>query len=211
MARVSRGALPGVGTRVPSALGTRQERPARGPLLGGALARPARGRRAPALALYREVLSARPAGLLRHPRGPRACKGRRRRRWPCPSSSRRIRSGLLRPDARYQRAQALGSIGFDGFAIWELEALGPRHADRGRPRAGRSGWPSPRWAKRGGACAISGGRSGAAVEAGSPGLPARLWQLYYPLGYGEHVRYGGARGRPRSVRGRGRDPRGVLV
>ena len=29
---------------------------------------------------------------------------------------------------------------------------------------------------------------GPAVEAGAPGLPARLWQLYYPLGYGEHVR-----------------------
>jgi soluble lytic murein transglycosylase len=95
--------------------------------------------------------------------------------------------GLLRPDARYQRAQALGSIGFDGFAIWELEALGRDSLTEG-DRAWALGVAFAEMGEAGRSLRYLRRALGAAVEAGSPGLPARLWQLYYPLGYGEHVR-----------------------
>ena len=47
LARVPRGALPGVGARLPSALDDGWQRPARGTLLGGPLPRPARGEEPP--------------------------------------------------------------------------------------------------------------------------------------------------------------------
>ncbi len=95
--------------------------------------------------------------------------------------------GLLRPDARYQRALALGSIGFDGFAILELEALG-RDAAADSDRAWALGVAFADLGEAGRSLRYLRRALGPAVEAGAPGLPPRLWQLYYPLGYGDHVR-----------------------
>jgi peptidoglycan lytic transglycosylase len=144
------------------------------------------GEKAAALALYREVLSRGPQGYY----GILAAR-RVREKPPAPIAG-PVKLpgdpvGLLRTESRYQRAQALTSIGFDGFALLELEALGrdvAADSDRawalgvvfaGLGEAGRS----LRYLRR---------ALGPAVEAGAPGLPARLWQLYYPLGYGDQVR-----------------------
>jgi soluble lytic murein transglycosylase len=94
---------------------------------------------------------------------------------------------LLKPDTRYQRAQALSSIGFDGFAVLELEALG-RDALTEGDRAWGLGVAFAEMGEAGRSLRYLRRALGAAVEAGAPGLPSRLWQLYYPLGYGEHVR-----------------------
>jgi soluble lytic murein transglycosylase len=144
------------------------------------------GEKAAALALYREVLT-------RTPHGYYGVLAAQRVRAPLPAplaGSVRLAAdpvGLLRAEPRYQKAQALSSIGFDGFAILELETLG-----RDVAADGDRVW--------GLAVAFSDlgevGRSlrylrrtfGGAVEGGAPGLPARLWRLYYPLGYADHVR-----------------------
>ena len=141
---------------------------------------------AAAAALYREVLSRGPHGYY----GILAAR-RVRGQLPAPIAGPVKLApdpiGLLRGEVRYQKAQALSTLGFDGFAVAELEtlgrdviadgdrawALGVAFADLGE--AGRS----LRYLRR---------AFGAAVEGGAPGLPARLWQLYYPLGYAEHVR-----------------------
>jgi soluble lytic murein transglycosylase len=144
------------------------------------------GERTAALALYREVLS-------RGPHGYYGILAARRVRGPVPppvTAAVRLTPdplGRLRSEVRYQKAQALSSIGFEGFAILELETLGRdvgadvdrmwglgvAFADLGE--AGRS----LRYLRR---------ALGGAVEGGAPGLPARLWQLYYPLGFADHVR-----------------------
>jgi soluble lytic murein transglycosylase len=110
--------------------------------------------------------------------------------------------GLLRPEARYQKAQALSTVGFDGYAILELETLGRDvAADSNRVWAlavafsdlGEAG-RSLRYLRR---------AFGGAVEGGAAGLPTRLWQLYYPLGYADHVRA--------AARGAGLDPHFVAA
>src|SRR5262249_32943371 len=95
--------------------------------------------------------------------------------------------GILRTEPRYQRAQALGSIGFDGSAILELEALG-RDAAADGDRAWALGVAVADLGEAGRTRGYLRRPRGPAVEAGAPGLPPRLWQLYYPLGYGDHVR-----------------------
>jgi soluble lytic murein transglycosylase len=144
------------------------------------------GDRAAALALYREVLG----------RGPNSYYGvlaARRVRGPAPApvapAVRLAADPLaqLRTEPRYQKAQALVSVALDGYARAELEALG-----REAPADGDRAWAL------GAAFAELGepGRSlrhlrrafGAAAEGGAPGLPARFWRLYYPLGFEEHVR-----------------------
>jgi soluble lytic murein transglycosylase len=144
------------------------------------------GEKAAALALYREVLSRGPQGYY----GILAAR-RVREKPPVPVASPvRLTAdpvSLLRPEARYQRAQALASIGFDGFAILELEALG-RDAAADSDRAWGLGVVFADLGEAGRSLRYLRRALGAAVEAGAPGLPSRLWQLYYPLGYGEHVR-----------------------
>ncbi len=144
------------------------------------------GDRAGALALYREVLG----------RGPNSYYGvlaARRVRGPAPTpvapAVRLAADPLaqLRGEPRYQKAQALVSVALDGYARAELEALG-----REAPADGDRAWAL------GAAFAELGepGRSlrhlrrafGAAAEGGAPGLSARFWRLYYPLGFEEHVR-----------------------
>jgi peptidoglycan lytic transglycosylase len=144
------------------------------------------GEKSAAQALYREVLS----------RGPQGYYGilaaRRVREKPPAPVAPPIKLtadpvGLLRSEARYQRAQALGSIGFDGFAILELEALG-RDAGVDSDRAWALGVAFADLGEAGRSLRYLRRALGATVEAGAPGLPPRLWQLYYPLGYAEHVR-----------------------
>ena len=144
------------------------------------------GEKSAALALYREVLS----------RGPQGYYGilaaRRVREKPPAPVALPVKLpadpvGLLRSEARYQRAQALASIGLDGFALLELEALG-RDAVADGDRAWALGVIFSELGEAGRSLRYLRRALGAAVEAGAPGLPARLWQLYYPLGYGEQVR-----------------------
>jgi soluble lytic murein transglycosylase len=144
------------------------------------------GERTAALALYREVLA----------RGPHGYYGI--------LAGRRVRGSAPRPAApavrlaadpvaslgsepRYRKAQALNAVGFDEFALAELDALG-REALADGARA----WAlSVAFAELG-----EPGRSlrhlrrafGGAAEGGAPGLPARFWRLYYPMGYAEHIR-----------------------
>jgi soluble lytic murein transglycosylase len=136
--------------------------------------------------LYREVLSRGPQGYY----GILAAR-RVRERPPAPLAAAVKLTpdpvGLLRSEARYQRAQALGSIGFDGFAILELEALG-RDAGADSDRAWALGVAFADLGEAGRSLRYLRRALGATVEAGAPGLPPRFWQLYYPLGYGEHVR-----------------------
>ena len=144
------------------------------------------GDKSAGLALYREVLSRGPQGYYGILAG-RRVQGKAPAPLAVPVKLTADPIGLLRPDARYQRAQALGSIGFDGFAIWELEALGRDTLTEG-DRAWALGVAFAEMGEAGRSLRYLRRALGAAVEAGSPGLPARLWQLYYPLGYGEHVR-----------------------
>jgi soluble lytic murein transglycosylase len=145
-----------------------------------------RGEKSAALALYREVLS----------RGPQGYYGilaaRRVREKPPTPVALPVKLtadpiGLLRTEPRYQRAQALGSIGFDGLAILELEALG-RDAAADGDRAWALGVAFSDLGEAGRSLRYLRRALGPTVEAGAPGLPPRLWQLYYPLGYGDHVR-----------------------
>ena len=144
------------------------------------------GEKGAALALYREVLSRGAQGYYgilaarRVPTRPPVPVAAAVKLTPDPV-------GLLRSEARYQRAQALGSIGFDGFAILELEALG-RDAGVDSDRAWALGVAFADLGEAGRSLRYLRRALGGAVEAGAPGLPPRLWQLYYPLGYGEHVR-----------------------
>lgn len=144
------------------------------------------GEKPAALALYREVLSRGPQGYY----GILAAR-RVREKPPAPvAAAVKLAAdpvALLRPETRYQRAQALASIGFDGFAIMELEALG-RDAVADGERAWGLGVVFAELGESGRSLRYLRRALGPAVEAGAPGLPARLWQLYYPLGYGEHVR-----------------------
>jgi soluble lytic murein transglycosylase len=144
------------------------------------------GEKAAALALYREVLS----------RGPQGYYGilaqRRVREKPPAPVALPIKLltdpvARLQTEPRYQRAQALGSIGFDGFAILELEALG-RDAGADGERAWALGVAFADLGEAGRSLRYLRRALGPAVEAGAPGLPTRLWHLYYPLGYGDHVR-----------------------
>jgi soluble lytic murein transglycosylase len=144
------------------------------------------GEKGAALALYREVLSRGPQGYY----GILAARRVRDKLPPPVALPVKLTGdpvGLLRSEARYQRAQALGSIGFDGFAILELEALG-RDAAADSDRAWALGVAFADLGEAGRSLRYLRRALGPAVEAGAPGLPPRLWQLYYPLGYGEHVR-----------------------
>ena len=144
------------------------------------------GEKGAALALYREVLSRGPQGYY----GILAARRVREKGPPPVALPVKLTGdpvGLLRPDARYQRALALGSIGFDGFAILELEALG-RDAAADSDRAWALGVAFADLGEAGRSLRYLRRALGPAVEAGAPGLPPRLWQLYYPLGYGDHVR-----------------------
>jgi soluble lytic murein transglycosylase len=142
--------------------------------------------RTAALALYREVLS----------RGPHGYYGilaaRRVRGQPPAPTAGAVKLVpdplvLLRGETRYQKAQALYAIGFEGFALTELEALG-RDAPADADRAWALGVAFADLGEAGRSLRYLRRTFGAAVEGGAPGLPARLWQLYYPLGYAEHVR-----------------------
>ena len=139
-----------------------------------------------ALALYREVLSRGPHGYY----GILAAR-RVRGQLPAPSAGpvKLVPDpiGLLRGDVRYQKAQALSTLGFDGFAIGELETLG-RDMAADTDRAWALGVAFADLGEAGRSLRYLRRAFGAAVEGGAPGLPARLWQLYYPLGYAEHVR-----------------------
>ena len=154
------------------------------------------GEKAAADALYREVST----------RGPNGYYGllaaRRVRGQPPVSTAPAVRLAadpitLLRPEPRYQKAQALAAVGFDGQAVAELEVLGRDAA----PESDRAWGLSVALADLGEA-----GRSlrhlrrafGASAESGAPGLSARFWQLYYPLGYPDAVR--------EAARGTGLDP-----
>jgi soluble lytic murein transglycosylase len=143
------------------------------------------GEKGAAQALYGEVLSRGPQGYY----GILAAR-RVRAKPPAPVALPvRLTADpvrLLRSEPRYQRAQALGSIGFDGFAVLELEALG-RDAGVDSDRAWALGVAFADLGEAGRSLRHLRRAFGAAVEAGAPGLPPRLWQLYYPLGYGEHV------------------------
>jgi soluble lytic murein transglycosylase len=144
------------------------------------------GEKSAALALYREVLTRGPQGyygILAARRVP----GKAPAPLAMPIKLAADPISLLKPDVRYQRAQALGSIGFDGFAIVELEALG-RDALTEGDRAWGLGVAFAEMGESGRSLRYLRRALGAAVEAGAPGLPSQLWQLYYPLGYGEHVR-----------------------
>ena len=185
LARVPDRPAPRGRPRVPPDLDHGRERAAGRALLGGPLARPAGGEGA-ALALYREVLSRGPQGYY----GILAARRVREKGPPPVALPVKLTGdpvGLLRPDARYQRALALGSIGFDGFAILELEALG-RDAAADSDRAWALGVAFADLGEAGRSLRYLRRALGPAVEAGAPGLPPRLWQLYYPLGYGDHVR-----------------------
>jgi soluble lytic murein transglycosylase len=144
------------------------------------------GEKGAALALYREVLSRGPQGYY----GILAAR-RVREKPPAPVAVplKLVRDpiGLLRSEARYQKAQALSTIGFDGFAVMELETLG-RDAAADSDRAWALGVAFADLGESGRSLRYLRRALGAAVEAGTPGLPPRLWQLYYPLGYAEHVR-----------------------
>jgi soluble lytic murein transglycosylase len=144
------------------------------------------GEKAAALALYREVLS----------RGPQGYYGilaaRRVREKPPTPLAVAIKltpdpTSRLRAEPRYQRAQALGSIGFDGFAILELETLA-RDAAGDSDRAWALGVAFAELGEAGRSLRYLRRALGGAVEAGAPGLPPRLWTLYYPLGYADSVR-----------------------
>ena len=176
----------------------------------GALARPARGEGGGPGALPRGA-EPRPARVLRHPRrAPRAGEG------PPPPVAAPVKLTadpleLLRPEARYQRALALGSIGFDGFAILELETLGrdvgrgqrSRLGARGGLRRSRRGRPEPPLPAPGARRRPS--------RRGAPGLPAAaLAALLPPRVRGPRPRRG-AHGGARPVLRRGGDPRGVLL
>jgi soluble lytic murein transglycosylase len=144
------------------------------------------GQKTAAAALYREVLSRGPHGyygILAARRVP----GKAPAPLAVPVKLTADPLALLKPDTRYQRAQALSSIGFDGFAVLELEALG-RDALTEGDRAWGLGVAFAEMGEAGRSLRYLRRALGAAVEAGAPGLPSRLWQLYYPLGYGEHVR-----------------------
>jgi soluble lytic murein transglycosylase len=144
------------------------------------------GEKGAALALYREVLSRGPQGYY----GILAAR-RVREKPPAPVAGPvKLPTdpvALLRTEVRYQRAQALASIGFDGFALLELEALG-RDAAADSDRAWALGVVFSDLGEAGRSLRYLRRALGPAVEAGAPGLPTRLWQLYYPLGYGEQVR-----------------------
>jgi soluble lytic murein transglycosylase len=144
------------------------------------------GEKAAALALYRDVLSRGPHGYY----GILAAR-RVRENPPAPvAAALKLTPDpvkLLRSESRYQRALALNSIGFDGFAILELETLG-RDAVGDSDRAWALGWAFADLGEAGRSLRYLRRALGAAVEAGAPGLPPRLWQLYYPLGYAESVR-----------------------
>jgi soluble lytic murein transglycosylase len=154
------------------------------------------GERSAALALYREVLS-------RGPHGYYGILAARRVQGPQPPpAATRVQLAPdplapLRADVRYQRAQALGSIGFDGFAVLELESLGRDILGDGE-RAWALGVAFADLGDAGRSLRLLRRAFGAAIEGGAPGLPARLWQLYYPLGYADHVRA--------AARGVGLDP-----
>jgi soluble lytic murein transglycosylase len=144
------------------------------------------GEKPAALALYREVLSRGPHGYY----GILAAR-RVREKPPTPIAAPVKLTAdpvkRLRSEPRYQRALALGSIGFDGFAILELETLG-RDAVGDSDRAWALGWAFADLGEAGRSLRYLRRALGAAVEAGAPGVPPRLWQLYYPLGYAESVR-----------------------
>jgi soluble lytic murein transglycosylase len=144
------------------------------------------GEKAAALALYREVLSRGPHGYY----GILAAR-RVREKPPAPiAAALKLTADpvkLLRSEPRYQRALALGSVGFDGFAILELETLG-RDAAGDSDRAWALGWAFADLGEAGRSLRYLRRALGPAVEAGAPGIPGRLWQLYYPLGYAESVR-----------------------
>ncbi len=144
------------------------------------------GEKAAALALYRDVLSRGPQGYY----GILAAR-RVRERPPAPvAAALKLAAdptSLLRAEPRYQRAQALSSIGFDGFAILELETFGRDAATEG-DRAWALGVAFADLGEAGRSLRYLRRALGAAVEAGAPGLPPRLWQLYYPFGYAESIR-----------------------
>jgi soluble lytic murein transglycosylase len=144
------------------------------------------GEKGAAQALYRDVLSRGPHGYY----GILAAR-RVREKPPAPAAAAVKLTPdpvkLLRAEPRYQRALALASIGFDGFAVLELETLG-RDAPGDSDRAWALGWAFADLGEAGRSLRYLRRALGAAVEAGTPGLPARLWPLYYPLGYAESVR-----------------------
>ena len=144
------------------------------------------GEKGAALALYREVLSRGPQGYygilaarrvrekppppvalpVKLTGDPSACSGPRR----ATSGRRRSARSASTGSPSWSSRRSAGTRRADSDRAW---ALGVAFADLGE--AGRS----LRYLRR---------ALGSAVEAGAPGLPPRLWQLYYPLGYGEHVR-----------------------
>jgi soluble lytic murein transglycosylase len=144
------------------------------------------GEKAASQALYRDILSRGPQGYY----GILAAR-RVRDKPPTPMAAAVKLTAdpvkVLRAEPRYQKALALGSIGFDGFAILELETLG-RDAAADTDRAWALGWAFADLGEAGRSLRYLRRALGAAVEAGTPGLPSRLWQLYYPLGYADSVR-----------------------
>jgi soluble lytic murein transglycosylase len=147
------------------------------------------GERAAAHVLYGEVMS----------RGPNGYYGllaaRRLRGQPPKPVAARV--GLapdpiapLRGETRYHKAQALAAVGFDGFAVTELEALG-REAAADSDRAWALGVAFADLGEPGRSLRYLRRAFGAAAEGGAPGLPERFWRLYYPLGFADLVREAG--------------------
>lgn len=94
---------------------------------------------------------------------------------------------LLEPEPHFQKGRALWSLGFDGFALMELESLG-RDGLVEPDRAWSLGVAFSQLGEAGRSLRYLRRSFGAAAEAGAPGLTAEFWRLYYPLGYPDIVR-----------------------
>ncbi|HEV8308417.1 MAG TPA: transglycosylase SLT domain-containing protein [Methylomirabilota bacterium] len=94
---------------------------------------------------------------------------------------------LLEPERAFQKSRALWRLGFEGHALVELETLGRDPI----VEAGRAWGLAVAFAQIGEA-----GRSlrylrrsfGGAADAGTPGLRAEFWRLFYPFGYADLVK-----------------------
>lgn len=146
----------------------------------------ATGEKAAAAALYREVVSRGPNtyyGIL----GERRVRGK----LPSPTATPvRLAAdplALLEREPHFQKARALASIGFEGHALGELESFG-KNALIESDRAWSLGVAFAQIGETGRSLRYLRRAFGSAAEAGAPGLPARFWRLYYPLGYADIIK-----------------------
>jgi soluble lytic murein transglycosylase len=145
----------------------------------------AAGEKTAAAALYREIQGVGPNtyyGLLAARRGPG-------RAAPSVAPAVQLVSNplaLLAPEPHYRKAEALASAGFDIQGLAELEALGA--ASFSDPdRAWGLAIAFAQFGEPGRSLRALRRAFGGAADGGAPGLTARFWQLYYPLGYADTV------------------------